>query len=101
MKLSSWDQQLGLASPRESAASQSDQTNNPSTNEVRNEVGLDVSHHTRISQRGGEKFFPLTSFFIGLGGVHRGVVPPPSLFARALYRKSTLSGSRLFPTLWE
>jgi hypothetical protein len=32
---------------------------------VRNEVGLDVSHHTRISQRGGEKFFSLTSFFIG------------------------------------
>jgi hypothetical protein len=63
MKPSSWDKQLGLASPRESAASQSDQTNNPSKNEVRNEVGLDVSHHTRISQRGGEKFFSLTSFF--------------------------------------
>src|SRR6185369_12872525 len=46
MKPSSWDQQMGLASPRESAASQSDQTNNPSKNEVRNEVGLDVSHHT-------------------------------------------------------
>jgi hypothetical protein len=30
---------------------------------VRDEVGLDVSHHTRISQRGGEKFFSLTSFF--------------------------------------
>jgi hypothetical protein len=28
-------------------------------------VGLDVTHHTRISQRGGEKFFSLTSFFIG------------------------------------
>jgi hypothetical protein len=56
---------MGLASPRESAASQSDQTNNPSKNEVRNEVGLDVSHHTRIFQRGGEKFFSLTSFFIG------------------------------------
>jgi hypothetical protein len=27
--------------------------------------GLDVSHHTRISQRGGEKFFSLTSSFIG------------------------------------
>ena len=37
---------------------QSDQTNNPSKNEVWNEVGLDVSHHTRISQRRGEKFFP-------------------------------------------
>ena len=61
MKPSSWDQQLGLASLRESAASQSDQTNNPSENEVRNEVGLDVSHHARISQRGGEKLFYLTS----------------------------------------
>jgi len=28
-------------------------------------VGLDVSHHARISQRGGEKLFFLTSFFIG------------------------------------
>jgi hypothetical protein len=65
MKPSSWDKQLGLASPLESAASQSHQTNNPSKDEVRNEVGLDVSHHTRISQRGGEKLFSLTSFFIG------------------------------------
>jgi len=63
MKLSSWDKQLGLVSPRESAASQSDQTNNPSKNKVRNEVGLDVSHHARISQRGGEMLFSLTSFF--------------------------------------
>jgi hypothetical protein len=54
-----------LASPRGTAASQSDQTNHPSKNEVRNEMGLDVSHHTRISQRGGEKLFFLTSFFIG------------------------------------
>jgi hypothetical protein len=44
MKPSSWNQQLGLASPRESAASQSDQTSNPS----KNELGLDVNHHTRI-----------------------------------------------------
>src|SRR6266852_663664 len=65
MKPSSWDKQLGLASPRGRAASQSDKSNNPSKNEVRNEVGLDVSHHTRISQRCGEKFFSLTSFFIG------------------------------------
>jgi hypothetical protein len=43
----------------------SDPTNNPSKNEVRNEVGLDVSHYTRISQRGGEKLFYLTSSFIG------------------------------------
>jgi hypothetical protein len=66
MKPSSWDKQLGLALPRDSAASQSDQTNNPSKNEVRNEVGLDASHHARISQRGGENIFSLTSFFIGL-----------------------------------
>ncbi len=65
MKPSSWDKQVGLALPRESAASQSNQTNNPSKSEVGNEVGLDVSHHSRISQRGGENFFPLTSFFIG------------------------------------
>jgi hypothetical protein len=65
MKPTSWDRQLGLASPRENAASQSDQTNNPSRNEVTDEVGLDVSQHTRISQRGGEKLFYLTSFFIG------------------------------------
>jgi hypothetical protein len=65
MKPSSWDKQLGLASPRESAASQSDQTINPSKNVERNEVGLDVSHHARISQRGGEKIFYLTSSFIG------------------------------------
>jgi hypothetical protein len=49
MKPSSWDKQLGLVSPRERAASQSDQTNTPSKNKVRNEVGLDVSHHARIS----------------------------------------------------
>jgi hypothetical protein len=29
------------------------------------EVGLDVSHHSRISRRGGEMLFYLTSFFIG------------------------------------
>jgi hypothetical protein len=63
MKLSSWDKQLGLATPPESAASQSDQTNHPSKNEVRNEVGLDVSHYARISERGGEKLFSLTSSF--------------------------------------
>src|ERR1017187_8152382 len=54
MKPSSWDKQLGLASPRESAASQSGQTNNPS----KNEVGLDVSHHTpHLSEGRGESFF--------------------------------------------
>jgi hypothetical protein len=63
MKPSSWDKQLGLASPRKRAASQSDQTNNPSKNEVRNEVGLDVSHYARISQRGGENLFLLDILF--------------------------------------
>jgi len=29
-------------------------------------MGLDVSHHFRISQRGGEKLFLLTSSFIGV-----------------------------------
>ena len=57
MKPWSWDKQLGLASPLKCAAIQSGQTKNPS----KNEVGLDVSHHARISQRGGEKFFYLTS----------------------------------------
>ena len=65
MKPSSWDKQLGLALPRENAASQSDPTNDPSKNEVRIEVGLDVSHYARISQRGGERLFSLTSPFIG------------------------------------
>src|ERR1700730_18454037 len=59
MKPSSWDKQLGLASPLESAASQSGQTNNPS----RNETGLDASHHTRIFPRGGENLSFLTSSF--------------------------------------
>ena len=61
MKPSSWDKQLGLALPLEHAEGQSHQTNSPS----KNEVGLDVSHQTRISQRGGGKFFSLTSSFIG------------------------------------
>src|SRR6266478_3487530 len=47
MKPSSWDKQLGLALPLERAAGQSRQTNNPS----KNEVGLDVSHHTRVFSR--------------------------------------------------
>ena len=58
MKPSSWDKQLGSASPRESAASQSDQTNNPSKNEVRNGVGLDVSSpRPHLSEGRGEDFF--------------------------------------------
>jgi hypothetical protein len=67
MKPLSWDTQLGLALPLKSAAGQSNQTNNPSMDkdEAGDEVGLDASHHTRISQRGGEKIFFLTSSFIG------------------------------------
>src|SRR5438876_5515723 len=61
MKPSSWDKQLGLALPLERAAGQSRQTNNPSKNEMR----LDVSHHTSVFPRGGEKLFFLTSSFIG------------------------------------
>jgi hypothetical protein len=65
MKPSSWDKQLGLAPLQESAASQSNQTNNPSMDEdeAGDKVGLDASHHTRISPRGGEKIFFLTSSF--------------------------------------
>jgi len=67
MKPSSWDKQLGLASPLESAAAQSNQTNNPSMDkdEAGDELGLDASHHTRIFLRGGENLFFLTSSFIG------------------------------------
>jgi hypothetical protein len=61
MKPSSGDQLLGLALPLEPAAGQSNQTNNPS----KNEVGLDVSHHSPVFPRGGEKFSFLTSSFIG------------------------------------
>jgi hypothetical protein len=61
MKPSSRDKQLGLALPLERAAGQSNQTNDPS----KNELGLDVSHHTRIFPRGEEKFLLLTSSFIG------------------------------------
>ena len=47
--------------PEEHAADQSNQTNSPS----KNEVGLDVSHQTRTSPRGGEKILFLTSSLIG------------------------------------
>jgi hypothetical protein len=33
--------------------------------EVRDEAGLDASHHTRIFLRGGENLFFLTSSLIG------------------------------------
>ena len=54
MKPSSWDKQLGLVSPLERAASQSNETKNPS----KNKVALDVSHHIHLSSEGtGESFF--------------------------------------------
>jgi hypothetical protein len=53
MKPSSWNKQLGLASPRESAAIQNGKTKTPS----KKETGLDASH-THVSRRGqGEEFF--------------------------------------------
>ena len=67
MKPLRWDKQLGLASPLECAAIQSNQTNNPSMD--RDEVGLDSSPHTRISQMGGENLFFLTSSLIGMSAI--------------------------------
>jgi hypothetical protein len=61
MKPSIWDQQLGLASPRKYAAIQSGKTKSPS----KKETGLDASHNTRVSLKGREKNFFLTSSFIG------------------------------------
>ena len=61
MQPSNWEKQLGLVLPLELAVGQSGQTNIPSMDEM----GLDASHDTRISGRGGEKFFYLTSSFIG------------------------------------
>src|SRR6266851_8431096 len=96
MKPSSWDKQLGLASPRERAASQSDQTNNPSKNEVRNEVGLDVSHHTRISQRGGEKCFFLDILFHRMSSIKRDAKKKLRLDRRGdSFSRSRLSPSRV------
>ena len=61
MKPSSRDYQLGLASPLNYVAIQSDNIKNPSNKEA----GLDVSHHALVSREGrGENFF-LTSSFIG------------------------------------
>jgi hypothetical protein len=61
MKPVRWDKQLGLASPLEIAASQSEKIKSPS----KKEAGLDASHHALVSHEGrGENFF-LTSPFIG------------------------------------
>jgi hypothetical protein len=59
MKPLSWDNRLGLVSPLKSAAIQSGQTKNPSTNEV----GLDVSHHIHLSPEGRGKYFFLDILF--------------------------------------
>ena len=55
MKPSSGDKQLGLASPLELAAGQSNQTNNPS----KNGVGLDASHHILLEGSGGDFFLDI------------------------------------------
>src|SRR5271167_712348 len=73
MKRSSRDKQLGLASPLESATSRSGQTLT-----LARMRGLDASHHTRISPRGGEKSFFLTSSFIRMSEM-------------AIYRRHQLS----------
>ena len=65
MKPSSWDKQLGLASPLESAASQSGQTNNPSEKET----GLDASHHTDFSPEGRGENFSLDILFHGMSEI--------------------------------
>ena len=61
MKLSTWDQQLGLASPLKYAAIQSGKPKPP----LRRETGLDASHNACVSTEGREKNFFLTSSFIG------------------------------------
>ena len=65
MKPSSWDKQLGLASPLGRAAGQSDETNHPS----KNEVGLDVSHHTHVSPEGRGKYFFLDILSHRMGAI--------------------------------
>src|SRR5437773_3986406 len=57
MKPLSWDKQPGLASPRESAASQSDQTNYPSKNEVRRGGAGCKLPRPHLSEGRGESFF--------------------------------------------
>jgi len=58
MKPLSWDKQLGLASPLECAAIQSNQINNPSKNEVGSVVGAGCkSPHPHLPEGRGEAFF--------------------------------------------
>jgi|GEM_PF-979776 len=80
MKPSSWDKQLGLASPLQCAAIQSGQTNHPSKN---NEVGLDVSHHIHLSLEGRGKYFflDILSHRMSVIGILR-QLPPRSVLER-------------------
>jgi len=72
MKPVSWDKQLGLASPLETAASQSGKIKSPSNKEA----GLDVSHHALVSREGrGENFF-LDILFYRMSVI--GIVRQPS-----------------------
>jgi hypothetical protein len=81
MKLLSWDQQLGLASPLPYAANQSGKTKTPS----KNETGLDASRHTQVSAEGAEKNFLLDILFHRMsaiacsirGDVKNILLPPP------------------------
>ncbi len=67
MKPSSWDKQLGLPLPLKSAASQSDQTNNPSKDEVRNEVGANPSKDEVRNEVGAGCKSPRPHLSEGLG----------------------------------
>src|SRR5215467_16324331 len=59
MKPSTWEKQLGLASPRKYAAIQRGKTKNPS----KKETGLDASYNTRVSLEGRENNFFLDILF--------------------------------------
>src|SRR5260370_38178360 len=61
MKPSSWDKQLGLASPLERAAHQSNQTDNPS----KNVVGAGCQSPDPRPPEGRGEVYLLTSSFIG------------------------------------
>jgi len=73
MKPVSWDKQLGLASPLETAASQSGKIKSPSNKEA----GLDVSHHALVSREGrGENFF-LDILFYRMSVIDSITMPAP------------------------
>src|ERR1035437_9367694 len=77
MKPLSWDKQLGLVSPLKHAASQSNETNNPS----KNETGLDVSHHTHVSPEGRGKYVFLDILFHRMSDI--GILQQVGLFWRS------------------